>query len=68
MLLPVFPHRLLATSFIATGKALPLLILYSPTAVLLAPGYYNIPLATWYDQPWAGVTATEAAAQLTGNR
>lgn len=49
MLLPVFlPPLIISTSFIATfgtNGLFPIRILYSPLAVLLAYGYYNIPLA-----------------------
>ncbi len=72
MMLPVFlPPVIVSTSFIATfgtQGTLPLPILYSPTAVLLAYSYYNIPLAyVLVRSALSGVsTATEAAAQLLG--
>lgn len=72
MLLPVFlPPVIVSTSFIATFGTqglLPLPLLYSPTAVLLAYGYYNIPLAyLLFRSALTGVSpATEAAAQLLG--
>lgn len=72
MMLPVFlPPVIVATSFIAifgTQGTLPLPILYSPTAVLLAYSYYNIPLAyVLIRSALNGVSvATEAAAQLLG--
>ncbi|MBI4407247.1 MAG: iron ABC transporter permease [Candidatus Kerfeldbacteria bacterium] len=72
MLLPVFlPPVIVATSFIATFGTqglLPLPILYSPTTILLAYGYYNVPLAySLFRSALNGISpATEAAAQLLG--
>lgn len=72
MMLPVFlPPVVVTTSFIATfGKAgvLPLNILYSPLAIVMAYWYYNFPLA--YLLLRGAISrisaASEAAAQTLG--